>query len=112
MWSYLLGLVTPEHFPFLMSWELLGVGVIVGGLGSYVWGSILGSIMIIVVTQATTGLVEVLSPYMPWLGASAFGLRAVFYGVIIAAILILEPEGLASLLRKVKRYFDLWPFSY
>ncbi len=112
MWSYMLGLVTPEHFPFLMSWELLGVGVIVGGLGSYVWGSILGSVMIIVVTQVTTELVAVLSPYMPWLGASAFGLRAIFYGIIIAAILILEPEGLASLLRKVKRYFDLWPFSY
>ena len=112
MWIYLLGLVTPEHFPFLMSWELLGVGVIVGGLGSYVWGSILGSVMIIVVTQVTTALVTVLSPYMPWLGASAFGLRAIFYGIIIAAILILEPQGLASLLRKVKRYFDLWPFSY
>jgi len=112
MWSYMLGLVTPEHFPFLMSWELLGVGVIVGGLGSYVWGSILGSVMIIVVTQVTTELVTVLSPYMPWLGASAFGLRAIFYGFIIAAILILEPEGLANLLRKVKRYFDLWPFSY
>jgi len=112
MWSYMLGLVTPEHFPFLMSWELLGVGVIVGGLGSYVWGSILGSVMIIVVTQVTTELVTVLTPYMPWLGASAFGLRAIFYGIIIAAILILEPQGLASLLRKVKRYFDLWPFSY
>ncbi len=112
LWSYLLGLVTPEHFPFLMSWELLGVGVIVGGLGSYVWGSILGSIMIIVVTQLTTIIVSALAPHLPWLGASAFGLRALMYGVIIALILILEPRGLASLLRKVKRYFDLWPFSY
>ncbi len=112
MWGYNLGMVTPEHFPFLMSWELLGIGVIVGGLGSYVWGSLLGATMIIAVTQGTTILVGILTPYLPWLGAGAFGLRAVIYGLIIAAILIVEPHGLASLIRKVKRMFDLWPFTY
>ena len=112
MWGYNLGMVTPEHFPFLMSSELLGIGVIVGGLGSYVWGSLLGATMMIAVTQGTTVLVGALTPYLPWLGAGAFGLRAVIYGLIIAAILILEPHGLASLVRKVKRFFDLWPFSY
>jgi branched-chain amino acid transport system permease protein len=112
MWGYNLGMVTPEHFPFLMSWELLGIGVIVGGLGSYVWGSLLGATMMIAVTQGTTVLVGALTPYLPWLGAGAFGLRAVIYGLIIAAILILEPHGLASLVRKIKRFFDLWPFSY
>jgi branched-chain amino acid transport system permease protein len=112
LWAYALGLITPEHFPFLLSWEMLGVGVIVGGLGSYVWGSILGAIMMIIVSQYTTVLVEVLEPFVPWLGAGAFGLRAIIYGIIIAAILIFEPHGLASLIRKVKRFFDLWPFTY
>jgi hypothetical protein len=52
----LLGLITPEHF-FLLSWEMLGIGVIVGSLGSYVWGSILGSMMMIAISQGVIVLV-------------------------------------------------------
>ncbi len=112
MWGYQIGLATPEHFGFMLSWEMLGVGVIVGGVGSYVWGSCLGTVVMIAISQGITIMVSRLSVMMPWLGPTAFGLRAILYGVIIAGILIAEPHGLASLLRKVKRFFDLFPFSY
>lgn len=112
MWGYQIGLATPEHFYYLTSWEMLGVGVIVGGVGSFVWGSVLGTVVMIGISQGITILVSNLSAYMPWLGPLAFGFKALLYGIIIAGILIAEPHGLASLIRKIKRFFDLFPFSY
>ena len=112
LWSYLLGLITIEHVSFELGWEMLGVGVIVGGLGSYVWGSVLGAILMRAVVDGLNFIVSNLAATMPWLSQAAFGFRVIIFGVIIAVILILEPRGLAALLRKVKRFFDLWPFSY
>jgi len=112
MWSYFLGLITIEHVSFELSWEMLGVGVIVGGLGSYVWGSVLGAILMRAVVDGLNFAVSSLATTMPWISQAAFGFRIIIFGSIIAAILILEPHGLAALLRKVKRFFDLWPFSY
>lgn len=112
LWSYMLGMITPEHFFYLTSWEMLGVGVIVGGLGSYVWGSILGATIMVGIAQGITMLVGALSGYAPWLGPTAFGFKAILYGAVIAGILIFEPRGFAALFRKGKRFFDLWPFSY
>ncbi|MEM1537673.1 MAG: branched-chain amino acid ABC transporter permease [Candidatus Nezhaarchaeales archaeon] len=112
LYGYIVGMVTPEHFYYLISWEMLGVGVIVGGLGSLVWGSILGSTVMWGIATGITMLVGALSAYAPWLGPTAFGFRAILYGAVIAGILIFEPRGFAALVRKAKRFFDLWPFSY
>ena len=111
LWGYLLGMVTPEHFTYFLSWEMLGM-VIVGGVGSFVWGSILGTIVMIVISQGIIVFVSNLSVYFPWLGASAFGIRAILDGAVIAGILIADPHGFVALLRKIKRFFDLFPFSY
>ncbi|MDJ0268961.1 MAG: branched-chain amino acid ABC transporter permease [Aigarchaeota archaeon] len=112
LWSYMLGLITIEHVSFDLAWEMLSVGVIVGGPGSYVWGSTLGATLMIAVSHGLTFMVSTLATAMPWLGPTAFGFKIIIFGAIIAAILIAEPRGLASLLRKFKRFFDLWPFSY
>ncbi|HID04680.1 MAG TPA: branched-chain amino acid ABC transporter permease [Candidatus Caldiarchaeum subterraneum] len=112
LWAYMLKLITIEHVSFELGWEMLGVGVIVGGLGSYVWGSILGALLMRAVVDLINFTVSSLASTMPWISQAAFGFRIIVFGAIIAVILILEPRGLAALLRKVKRFFDLWPFSY
>lgn len=112
MWGYYTGMVTPEHFHYLVSWEMLGVGVIVGGLGSYVWGSLLGTTIMIGVHQGIMALISMYAAKIPWIAATAFGFTAIFYGLVIAGVLIGEPHGMVALLKKIKRFFNLFPFSY
>jgi len=49
---------------------------------------------------------------LPAFAKIATPLREIVFGSILIALLIWEPGGLATLLRKLKRYMDLWPFSY
>ncbi len=34
------------------------------------------------------------------------------FGMLIAFFLILEPEGLVGMWRRVRNYFELWPLKY
>ncbi len=49
---------------------------------------------------------------LPAFATIATPLREIVFGAILIGLLIWEPGGLAMLLRKLKRYLDLWPFSY
>jgi len=75
--------------------------VLVGGPGRLVWGSLLGALAI----------------HTGWsLLAGAFAANAatkyVVLGGLIAFFVVLEPDGLIGVLRRIKEYFRLWPFRY
>jgi len=85
--------------------------VLVGGPGRIVWGSLLGAILI----RTGWSLLETsLSDTLTALGMSllASALKYIVLGSIVAVFLVLEPEGLIGILRRVKEYFRLWPYSY
>ena len=104
------GVVTPEHFPLLLSIEYLAM-IIVGGLGS-IMGSIYGAILIILLPELLQILMgEYMIELLPTAAAAYPQVSEILFGCIIIFFLIFEPHGLAEIHRRVKNYFKLWPFA-
>lgn len=111
MVAYDLRAVTNEAFGVDRSIEFLAM-VIIGGLGS-IPGPILGSAFIVLVPIVIRDqLVAPLASVVPRIATFYAFVRDIIFGVLIIAFVILEPQGLYSLWRRVKNAFRLWPFSY
>jgi branched-chain amino acid transport system permease protein len=41
-----------------------------------------------------------------------FAVQSGFFGIIIVFFLLVEPLGLTEIWRRVRTYFQLWPFKY
>lgn len=107
LWAYFFRVVTPESFPLIYSIFFLAA-IIVGGMGS-ILGAILGAVFMTMVP-------EVLRIAVAWLPIEGDTLqyvspvRTIVFGVLIVVFLIFEPQGLAEMWRRVRRFFHLWPF--
>lgn len=107
LWAYFFRVVTPESFPLIMSIFFLAA-IIVGGMGT-ILGGILGAVFMTMVP-------EVLRLAVSWLPIDGDTLRfvspvrTVVFGLLIVGFLIFEPNGLAEVWRRVRRFFHLWPF--
>lgn len=108
LWAYFFRVVTPESFPLLMSIFFLAA-IIVGGMGS-ILGGILGAIFMTLVPEALKIAVGWLSPLVPDAVALLSPVRTIVFGALIVGFLILEPQGLAEIWRRIRRFFHLWPF--
>ncbi|MDW8041575.1 MAG: branched-chain amino acid ABC transporter permease [Nitrososphaerota archaeon] len=108
---YFVRVIIPGHFEFRIAIEYIAI-ILLGGLGR-IWGSILGSFVIIVLGEGvryiTTSYLNVVFP-----GVSAYveAIKLVIYGGIIVTIILTEPYGMVALLKRVKQYLKLWPFRY
>jgi branched-chain amino acid transport system permease protein len=83
-----LGYITPQNFSIDLTVLLLTM-IVVGGLGS-VWGTIVGTLLIVILNQAI---------------ASTNGWQDIIYGVVLYASLALMPGGLVML---PQRAVALW----
>ena len=110
LWASYNRLVTPEHFTITQSIDYVAM-IVMGGLTS-VWGPHLGAAFVTALSQGLKIVTPALVGIAPSFGQIATPLREIIFGAILIALLIWEPGGLAMLLRKLKRYLDLWPFSY
>ncbi len=110
LWAHYNRLITPEHFTIVQSIDYVAM-IVMGGLTS-VWGPHLGAAFVTALSQGLKIVTTVLVRHIPSFGAIATPLRDIVFGAILIALLIWEPGGLAMLFRKLKRYLDLWPFSY
>ncbi|MCF8108692.1 MAG: branched-chain amino acid ABC transporter permease [Desulfohalobiaceae bacterium] len=110
LWISYLKVITPEHFPLLLSIEYLAM-IIVGGLGS-VLGAIFGGIFMTLVPEILTFLAGIVKSILPGREAIFEPLKNVIFGMLIILFLIFEPRGLAEIWNRVKSFFRLWPFSY
>lgn len=81
--------LSPEPFGFMFSLELL-VMAVVGGLAS-VWGGITGAFVIVALTEVLRRSLP------PWLPGSSGELELILFGVVLIAVLVLRPAGLAGL---------------
>jgi len=111
-WISNLAAISPEHFPWFWSLWLVGV-ILIGGVGS-IYGTIFGSIFMVMV-------MEVLQLLIMGFADTAIGmklfmdflfLKEAAFGLAICAFMIFEPNGLAYRWWQTKNYFNLWPFSY
>ena len=87
--------------------------IIVGGMGSLV-GSILGTIFIVSLQEATRVWFASLAAAFPKIltvGMST-GVSYIALGLAIMLFLIFEPRGLAHRWETIKATYRLWPFSH
>jgi branched-chain amino acid transport system permease protein len=110
LWVSFLKVVTPEHFPFMLSIEYLAM-IIVGGLGS-VLGSVFGAIFMTLVPETLSVLSDVIKEMAPGWESLIIPFKEVVFGFLIVAFLVFEPRGLVEIWNRVKKFFILWPFSY
>jgi branched-chain amino acid transport system permease protein len=110
LWAHYIGIITPEHFNVLVSIQYLSM-IIIGGLGS-IFGTILGTIFIVLLPEALRAISGPLSTSYPVLIDIFNALREGIFGLVIILFLVFEPDGLAHRWRMIKNYWKLWPFSY
>ncbi len=109
-WVSNLSALSPEHFQW--SWSLWLVGVIlIGGVGS-IYGTIFGSMFMVLVMEGLKFIIIPLTPIYPQFTMRFLFLKEAAFGLTICLFLIYEPNGLAYRWWQVKNYFNLWPFSY
>ncbi len=107
LWAYFFRVVTPESFPLLMSIFFLAA-IIVGGMGS-ILGGILGAVFMTMVPE----LLKLVFDWLPGgsdLTVFLSPVRTIIFGLLIIGFLVFEPQGLAEVWRRMRRFFHLWPF--
>lgn len=110
LWAHYNRLITIEHFTIVTSIDYVAM-IVMGGLTS-VWGPHLGAAFVTALSQGLRIMSPLVITVLPAFAKIATPLREIVFGSILIALLIWEPGGLGALLRKLKRYLDLWPFSY
>jgi branched-chain amino acid transport system permease protein len=110
LWVTFLKVVTPDHFPFILSIHYLAM-IIVGGLGS-ILGSIFGAIFMTLIPEVLNYLSEIVKMHSPGYEEIFVPMKEVIFGLLIVLFLVFEPRGLAEIWNRIKSFFRLWPFSY
>ena len=94
--------VVPQYFDLMLSINFL-VMVLIGGLGS-IGGAVAGAFVVtalpLVLDRVATGM-GVLAPAGSG-GYDATTVSSIVFGVLVVAIIILEPGGLAQLARRIR----------
>jgi len=110
LFGHYLGFVSAEGFTIILSIQFLAM-IIIGGLGS-IYGTVLGTIFMVLLPEVMTWGVDLFSGMMPDLIQSLAYIKEMAIGLAIILFLIFEPEGLAHRWQRIKAYWKLYPFSY
>ena len=85
--------------------------VIVGGMGR-THGAILGAALILLLPELLNAGFDLAGDSVKTLMADRiYEVKGLMYGVVILLFLRLEPEGMAGIWRKAKRFWVHWPLS-
>lgn len=103
LYAHKVTFISPEQFTLLQSIELVTI-VILGGVGS-LHGAVLGAAFLIVLPQ----LIAVAKDYLPG-NVAGSGLQSVVFGLVLIGFIVFEPLGLYGRWRKVRTWFELFPF--
>lgn len=102
--------VNVDSFSILLSIELVAM-LIVGGLGQ-VSGAVLGAAFIVLLPEVLRWTVGGPGSRLEaLLSTHAYEVKELLYGAVILLFLRFEPEGLAGIWRKLKRFAVQWPLS-
>lgn len=96
--------LAPDVFGVLESLKLM-LMIVVGGLGS-ILGAVFGAIFISILPVALSFLKDVLPPSI---GQTA-GLEPLLFGLIIVAVIVLEPLGIYGRWMKLRFFFETFPY--
>jgi branched-chain amino acid transport system permease protein len=102
--------INVDTFSILVSIEALAM-VIVGGVGR-IHGALLGTALILVLPELLSfGFSLAGERFSTLMADRIYEVKGLMYGVVILLFLRLEPEGMAGVWRKVKRFWVRWPLS-
>jgi len=102
--------VNVDSFSILLSVEMLAM-LIVGGMGR-VSGAVMGAAFIVMLPELLRWSMSGAGARLDALLSShAHEAKELLYGAVILLFLRFEPEGLAGIWRKFKRFFVNWPLS-
>lgn len=102
--------INVDTFSILISIEALAM-IIVGGMGR-VHGALLGTALILLLPEVLSfGFSLAGDRFTTLMSDRIYEIKGLMYGVVILLFLRLEPEGLAGIWRKVKRFWVHWPLS-
>jgi branched-chain amino acid transport system permease protein len=102
--------INVDTFSILISIEALAM-IIVGGMGR-VHGALLGTALILLLPELLNfGFSLAGDRFTTLMSDRIYEIKGLMYGVVILLFLRLEPEGLAGIWRKVKRFWVHWPLS-
>lgn len=105
-----MGAITTHLFHMNLSIWLLAY-CLIGGMGHNV-GPFLGVPLLVLISEALTGMTTALTSQFPWLLTAIIPLHDLIYGLAIVLFLIFEPRGLGHRWNIFKVSYRLWPFSY
>lgn len=109
IYAYYTNVATVDEYSFGLTINYLAM-IIVGGIGS-ILGSIMGACLITSLPFILMYLVD----YLQITGAIKdyfFAIQTGLFGLIIIIFLIFEPLGLVEIWRRIRVYFELWPFKF
>jgi branched-chain amino acid transport system permease protein len=102
--------INVDTFSILISIEALAM-IIVGGMGR-IHGALLGTALILVLPELLNfGFALAGDRFTTLMADRIYEIKGLMYGVVILLFLRLEPEGLAGIWRKIKRFWVHWPLS-
>ena len=103
--AYFRGFVSVEAFSLLMTIEYIAM-IIIGGLGS-IMGAIFGTIFVVLLPYSIDMIVDTF--YIPTrLTTYMFAIKYASFGLIMIIFLVLEPNGLVGIWKRIRDYFLLW----
>lgn len=109
LYAYYTNVASDAEYSFLLTARYLAM-IIVGGLGS-ILGSFMGAFLITIIPYSLMYLFDffkvsgVIKEYF-------FAVQSGLFGMIIIAFLLAEPLGMVEIWRRIRNYFELWPFDY
>lgn len=113
LFAYYLSNVSQDTFSLELAIQYVAM-VIIGGMGSLL-GCVLGALLWQLLPQVIYQVTRGVDPGTPMVGTLVNQDRAqvvdVLLGLVIIAMLILKPEGLAGIWASIRRYFRQWPFT-
>jgi branched-chain amino acid transport system permease protein len=74
-------------------------------------GGILGAVFMTMVPEVLKLGAGFVTPFYPDALALLAPVRTIVFGALIVGFLIFEPQGLAEIWRRIRRFFHLWPFK-
>ena len=109
LFAYYRGFVSVEAFSLFLSIQYVAM-IIIGGIGS-VLGAILGAMFVTLFPYGIEAGLRALPGARRYAGM-LFAVNYAAFGAVMILFLVLEPQGLVGIWRRVQTYFLLWPFKH
>jgi branched-chain amino acid transport system permease protein len=108
LFAYYRGFVSVEAFSLYLTIQYVAM-IIIGGMGSLL-GAVLGTVFVTVFPYAIEAAMRLLG-LADRLASVVFAVNYAAFGLVMILFLVLEPQGLVGIWRRVQDWFLLWPFK-